>query len=235
MSDQHERYEDDVGAYLLEALSVEEARSFERHLASCERCRLELARLRAAADALPRSVDPVEPPAALKRSLMRAVRADAAARSREERQRGVRAALLGGLSLRLRPLAAAAVVVLVAGVAIGYGIRGKGAGTRVVVGAVDRARVPNASARLVIPTGRGAGGVLQVAGMPAPPPGYIYELWLRRGAEVVPSSLFSVGTNGRGAAAIDQSLSGVSAVLVTREHARGASAPTGPTVIRVRT
>ena len=75
----HERYEHDAGAYLLGALNELEAQAFEHHMESCSTCHAEVERLRVAAEALPRSVEQVEAPASLKRSLMRTVRGEAAA------------------------------------------------------------------------------------------------------------------------------------------------------------
>ena len=45
---EHDRYEDDVGAFLLGALPTGEHEAFERHLAGCHVCQDELDRLRAA-------------------------------------------------------------------------------------------------------------------------------------------------------------------------------------------
>ena len=73
----HTSFRDDVGAFLLGALTDPEREAFERHLAECEECRLEVDRLRPAADLLPRSVEQMEPPASLKRSLMAVVDSEA--------------------------------------------------------------------------------------------------------------------------------------------------------------
>src|SRR5205807_2124715 len=72
----HDRDMDEIGAYLLGALSADEVDVLERHLEICQECRRELARLRTAADALPRAVEPIEPPPALKRELMREIRGE---------------------------------------------------------------------------------------------------------------------------------------------------------------
>ena len=83
---EHERHQEDVGAYLLGALEPAEQAAFEGHLAGCPECRAEVEQLRVAADALPRSVEPFAPPPSLKRSLMEAVREDAAAQRARERR-----------------------------------------------------------------------------------------------------------------------------------------------------
>src|SRR5215208_8110501 len=76
-TDDHTMYRDEVGAYLLGALSDAERASFEGHLVDCPECRHEVDRLRPAADLLPRSVEQVEPPLGLKRSLMEVVEREA--------------------------------------------------------------------------------------------------------------------------------------------------------------
>src|SRR5918997_5172904 len=73
----HKRYEDDVGAYVLGALTELEEQAFEQHLAGCEICQQDLQQLRVAAEALPRSVEQYAAPDELKRSLMATVRAEA--------------------------------------------------------------------------------------------------------------------------------------------------------------
>ncbi|MBA2579379.1 MAG: zf-HC2 domain-containing protein, partial [Thermoleophilaceae bacterium] len=75
----HEQHHQDVGAYLLGSLSEIEATAFKRHLMRCERCANELERLTVAVDALPRAVEPVEPPPSLKPALMQIVRREAPA------------------------------------------------------------------------------------------------------------------------------------------------------------
>ena len=54
---EHERWSDDVAAYLLGALEPGEAAELERHLAGCERCRAELRWLRPAVELLPETVE----------------------------------------------------------------------------------------------------------------------------------------------------------------------------------
>ena len=72
----HTEYREEIGAYLLGALTDLERQAFERHVAGCAECRDELERLRPAADALPRSVEQVEPPPGLKTSLMDVVESE---------------------------------------------------------------------------------------------------------------------------------------------------------------
>ena len=62
-----------TAAYALDALDPEDVRSYEAHLARCERCRDELASLAEAVDALAYATDaPVPPPELRARILQRA-------------------------------------------------------------------------------------------------------------------------------------------------------------------
>ena len=234
----HDRYQEDVGAYLLGALEPNEHAAFEGHLAGCPECRAELEELRLAADALPRSVEPFAPPASLKRSLMEAVREDAAAQAGRATRRSLREWLgLDRLFSGMRPELAwvSAAFVLAVGIALGVAVSELGGGNdhRTVAAVVDRSRVQNASATLTIPDGSGP-AQLKVTGMPAPKPGEVYEIWLKRGDQVQPGPLFNVDSMGNGVGAIPEDLDGVSTVLVTREKTGGAQMPSEIPVISAR-
>jgi anti-sigma factor RsiW len=225
VSAEHDRYQEDVGAYLLGALEPAEQAAFEGHLAGCPECRAEVEQLRAAADALPRSVEPFAPPPSLKRSLMAAVNEDA---------RPHREPLLARFFAGIRPqfaLAGAAVLLIVA-VVVGTQLGGSGDnGQRVVTAVVDRSRVPEATATLTLDNGSGQ---LRVTGMPRPRPGQVYEIWLKRGDQVQPGPLFNTDKSGNGAGAIPADLGGVDAILVTREHTGGAKKPSEAPIISAR-
>lgn len=216
----HEEQVENIGAYALGALPALEAQVFERHLMSCTSCQEELQRLNEAAAALPRSVTPYPAPESVKQSLMATVRAEAAA-AQPEPAREPRFRLSWP---RLRPafaMAAAAVLIALAA----YGITRDVDSSRTVTAQVDEARVPEGSASLSIPDD-GEGAVLRVKGMPDPGRGRVYQVWVQRGDEVVPVSIFSVDAAGDGAAAVPESLDDASAVMVTREKRGGATAPT---------
>jgi anti-sigma factor RsiW len=234
----HDRHQEDIGAYLLGALEPAEQSAFEGHLAGCPECRAEVDQLRVAADALPRSVEPFEAPASLKRSLMEAVREDAAPEPR--RSLAARLGLdklLSGMQPRLA--LAGATFVLIAGIAIGLaatqlGGGGDGGDQRVVAGVVDRSRVPDASATITLPEDKDGPAQLRVTGLPAPKAGQVYEIWLKRGDQLQPGPLFNVDARGSGAGAIPDDLEGVSAVLVTRERTGGAVTPSEAPIISAR-
>lgn len=234
-SSEHDRYRDDAGAYLLDALDPAEQAAFERHLAGCPECRSDVEELRMAADALPRSVEPFDPPASLKRSLMEAVREDAAPAPRRSLLERLGLAGGGGL-VGPRLAAAGAAFVLLLGVAIGLvanSVGGAG-GQRVVPGVVDRSRVPDATATVTLPANNDGPAQLRVTGMPAPRPGQVYEIWLKRGDQLQPGPLFTTDRSGNGAGAIPDDLAGVSTVLVTREATGGATMPSEAPIISAR-
>ena len=229
--DEHSRHEDNVGPYLLGALSELERQAFERHVAACARCREDVERLRLAADALPRSVPQVAPPPSLKASLMQVVEGEARERRGEPARprRTLREWLAPLAPTRMRPVAAwvSAAFLLVAGVGVGAaGVSLLGDdGPRTVSAHADRDRVPFASATLVIPEDGDAGGILRVHGLPSLSSNRVYQAWVRRDGEVVPQATFDVGPDGSGAAAITARLDDAGAVMVTREPRGGARAP----------
>jgi anti-sigma factor RsiW len=241
MTADHDRHQEDVGAYLLGALEPAEQSAFEGHLAACPECRAEVEQLRVAANALPRSVEPFAPPPSLKRSLMEAVREDSAAQ-RATARRPLRERLgLERLFTSVRPELAwvSAAFLLAIGVGLGVAVGQLSGGSdsgghRVVVAQIDRSRVQNASATLTLPNDRTGPAQLRVTGLPKPQPGQVYEIWLKRGDQAQPGSLFSVDSQGNGVGAVPDDLQGVSAVLVTRERTGGAQKPSEVPIISAR-
>lgn len=239
--ERHQSQEENVGAYLLGALTEVELRAFERHLAECPVCRDEVERLRPAVDALPRSVPPVDPPPRLKASLMEAVEADARSRAGRRPLVGLRERLaaLGDALGGLRPAAAFATVAVVLGVGAltGYAVTeirsGGEESSKTLAAEVDRSRIPSASGSLVVPGEDDKGAILRVHGMPSLEGNGVYQVWLKRNGETISQSLFNVGRDGDGAAAIAEDLRGAEAVLVTRERAGGARAPSEEPVLSV--
>jgi hypothetical protein len=232
---------DDVGAYLLGALSDAERGSFEAHLAQCPECRDELERLRPAADLLPRSVEQLEPPPTLKRSLMEVVereareRADAAGGARESRRRG---RLLGdrlrGLPGPIRPALAAGL--LAVGLLTGYAVAQLATddGSRTEVASVNKKVLPDASGRLQVQDGGREGGILEVHGMPSLRRGQVYQAWVERDGMIEPELTFEVRRDGGGAVAVPDDLSDADAVHLTREPRGGSRAPSEKPILTVR-
>jgi anti-sigma-K factor RskA len=235
VSDAHDRYVEDLAAHLLGALEEDESRELERHLDDCDYCSAERERLRLAADALPRSVLQVAPPPSLKRSLMAEVEQGARAAEPKRARRSLRDLVpnLGGMRPTLAWVSAA--FLLAVGIASGWGITQLSGSddSRVITAQVDERRVPSGSASLVVPEEGEDGAILRVNGMPSLQSGDVYQVWLERGGEVVSEGLFSVSGDGRGSAAVADELTGADAVLVTREVAGGAMAPSEEPIVRV--
>jgi anti-sigma factor RsiW len=230
------RHADAVAAYLLGALSDAERRELDAHLATCAHCRQDVASLRVVADVLPLAVPSVAPPAGLRDRLMDTVRAEAevlsAAGAAADRPAPARRRRFAWTFGRPFALAGAALTMLL-GVALGLGI---GAATdddatrtvvqvRTVQARVDPATAPRGTAVIVV---RDGVATLRVRGLPTPPDGKVYEVWLLRRGAAAPSptdALFSVSTRGSGRVALP-SVRGVEAVLVTAEPDGGSRAPT---------
>jgi anti-sigma-K factor RskA len=230
---EHTEYQDEIGAYLLGALTDLERQAFERHMAGCVECRDELERLKPAADALPRSVEQMEPPPGLKTSLMEVVEREAREHS------GARAPTRRPLGERLRAWLVPVRPVLVAGalalaLLAGYGVGQLGdEGSRTVVAQVDERRIPEGSARLQVQGEGEEGAILRVQGMPSLDQDQVYQAWVQRDGTIVPQPTFEVGQDGGGAVAIPDDLSDAQAVMVTREPRGGSRAPGEKPVLTV--
>ncbi len=232
----HAAWADSVGAYLLGALPPEELDAFEAHLEGCAECRRDVAELRVAADALPASVPLVSPSPALKGRIMAVVESEAellaaaGGRADEVPAPARRRRLFGGWLLRPGVALACAAVLLVAGGVAGVLLAGGDDGRTVVATTVD----PRATVELEI---HDDGATLVARGMPAPPEGRVYQVWLKRpGSDPEPTSvLWSTRADGSAAVAVPGSLDGVEAVLVTDEPEGGSDVPSGPPVITAET
>ena len=225
MSNDHARWEDFAGAYVLGAMAVAEREEFEEHLSTCAICREEVEELQPAAEALPMASPLMVPPPELKDRIMAEVEREAellgaagAGADRPERtERRRRGSWLSGW--RLAPVAAALVI---AGVLVGTSLSG-GPDERTISANVD---APGASAELHV---SGDQAMLVAENLPAPPEGRVYEVWLMPDDSEVPAPtnvLFMPRGDGSAEAAIP-SVEGVSEVLVTDEPHGGVDTPSG--------
>jgi hypothetical protein len=148
--------------------------------------------------------------------------------------RGLRLGGAGGWQLpgRRRALALLASAALLAGgVAIGA-LSSHFAGRSTQRTRVVSAEVTPASASAAL---HESGGHvwLTVVGMPAPPAGRVYEVWVKRpgGPPRPTSSLFTPTASGTATVAVPGTLTGAGEVMVTQEPAGGSQVPTSPAVI----
>jgi anti-sigma-K factor RskA len=206
-----------VAPYALHALDDDEGRSFEEHLAVCERCREELAGLREAAASLAYGVAGPAPPPELKERIL--------AQARSEREN------VASLPVRRRrswtaPLAAAAAVA--AAVAIGLGFwtatrPSEGSALAKVLGQPGANLVPmgDNGAVAVAPNGEAAIALR----VPTAPSGKTYEAWVIRNGKATPAGLFR-GSDGASDVEVERSVPRGSVVAVTIERSGGVNQPT---------
>jgi anti-sigma-K factor RskA len=205
--------ENDAAAYALGALAPGEAAAFARHLETCAVCRDELAAFELAVDALPLAAPRHAAPSALRRRVVRAVRAETQAS---------RSPWTWLVALPRPAVVATLVTIMALAFAGGIELGATGTHTRLI-----RASVGDA----VLSVGGGQ-ATLIVKRLPAPGAGRIYELWLQRGSGApAPSTLFSVTSRGTADIGVPGDLRGLSRVLVTDEPARGSRSPTGRSLI----
>ena len=220
----HDEIRDLIGAVALGAATPDEHARVEHHAATCHECRAELDGLRAAAGALALDVPQVEPPTALRRKVMAAVRDDAARNRRPAPSRSRR-------GLALWPALTGALAVLAA-VLVAWNVTlqrdGGGDNTVAFVGTAD---APAAAGRLSIDdTGT---AVMRITGLPAPAtPDQGYELWTVRNG-VPRSEGFAAQTAAGEVVVATADLDGASALALTPEPRSNTAAPTGATLVVV--
>jgi anti-sigma-K factor RskA len=213
-----DRHRDDVGAYLVGALNDLERQAFERHLAGCRACQEDVASLRPAAEALPASVEQLEPPPGLKARLMAEVDRDSAG------------AEVAAMPRRRRPqrlLAVAAVLLL--GLIAGFGIAQLGGDDTRTVSATVADAMPRAGGTLRIAD---ESATLRLHDMPDLGGTRVYQVWLQHGERMVPARTFSVGPDGRGQVDLPD-VRDTDGVYVTREASGGAQVPSEDPIVSV--
>lgn len=227
-----ERRESDAASYVLGALSEHELESYREHLSGCGECAAEVAQLQTVADSLALGVVRVEAPASLRARLMGVVNGEAellrAAGHEADRPPRARPQWRA----RLQP-ALVATAALAAGLLIGALAINSGSSSHTQTQTIEAIVV--APGHHATATLRKAGSHVElvVVGLPAPPAGRIYEVWLERGTQAPEPTdvLFSVTHSGAGSVGVPGNLSGVSKVLVTDEPLGGSLKPTRTPII----
>jgi anti-sigma-K factor RskA len=224
--------DDDAAPYVLGALSEDELESYREHLSGCLQCTAEVAALQPAADSLALGVARVDAPVDLRARLMSIVGGEAELLRAAGHEADLPPRGRVGWRGLLQP-ALAATAALAAGLAIGALAINGGTNTVTRTQTIEAAvATPGYHATAALQKS-GSHVVLVVTGMPAPPPGRIYEVWLERGTQAPRPTdvLFSVTHSGGGSVGVPGSLEGVSKVLVTAEPLGGSLKPTRTPVI----
>ena len=213
-----------TAAYALDALDAEESREYEEHLATCDRCREELAQLGGAAGALAFAVESPAPLPELRARILGAARA--------ERPNVV--------PLRSRWNGVTRAVAAVAAVAaIGFGIwavslsrsldRERSARDRIERVLADpgasRLRVSGKATGSVVVAGNGEAALI-VSQLDRAPKGSVYEAWVIHNGKPLRAATFAGGEK-KGLVLLDRPVPPDSLVAVTLERKPGADTPHG--------
>lgn len=196
-----------AAGYALHALSPDEEREFEAHLAGCRECRVELASLTEATSSLAFGTPPEQPPEALRGRILDAARADRP----------------NVVTLRPRwayPALAVAAVAL--GVAVSVGVWAASMHSQLhSTQALRSLPVKGAEGSVIV--GRNGVAALVVSGLPPAPAGKTYEVWVMRGTTATPAGFLR---SSSGTTRLTRPVPDGARVGVTLERAGGAPRPT---------
>jgi anti-sigma-K factor RskA len=233
-----------AGAYALDALSEIERAGFARHVAACAACAAEVAELTETAARLGAATSQAPPPA-LKAAVLGEI-----ARTRQVRDTPAAPSVPSDTSQRWRRrslVAAAAAILAVAGLGTVWAVeeqRLSDARSQVtavqteqsqvnaILGAPDlqiRTATTATGGRLTLAISPSHNdGVVLMSGLPTPPTGKAYQLWLIHGS--APSSAGVMAEGANSGTAVLPAINGAHSLGVTVEPAGGSLTPTLPTV-----
>jgi anti-sigma-K factor RskA len=235
-----------VGAYVLDAVSPDEHARFSAHLAWCSACRAEISELREAAASLG-TTQAVRPRPELRAATIAAAELTgqlAPVIAGKDIQTGQDRATRRSRAIRWVS-AAAAVVVVAAGVAVGTHVvdmraRDSGSASRVVTDvllapdAVMRsAPVRTGGMAIVVASRHKHMAVFIAHGLQSLPRTRRYELWLMGPRGERPAGLLAVHPGGMAGPAVISGMSQGDMVGLTVEPASGSLKPTSPPVLMI--
>lgn len=204
-----------AAGYALDALSLEEERIFEAHLAHCPTCREDVAAFAETAAELAFATPPTLVPTALRGRVLEAARREHS----------------NVVPLRPRwayPALAAAAVAACAAIGLGAwaaALHSRLGSTQALHG------LPLTGAGGSVVVGRGGEAALVVSGLDAPPPGKTYEVWVMRGTAAEPAGLFSARAGATTVLWLTRRVPGGDRVGVTLEPAGGSTHPTSKPLV----
>ncbi|MGH2831782.1 MAG: anti-sigma factor domain-containing protein [Solirubrobacteraceae bacterium] len=223
--DQHPQ----AAAYLLGALNDTEAERYREHLKNCASCQEDIEQLRPVAHALATTPTPVVAAEPLIERVMANVRAEAdllnAAGPQADRPTPTKTRWR---QRRLALLAGATSIAAATAIAVILATGGPSPKEHVTQASLAANTPGHAQVRQ-----SGARAELLVTGIPQPPAGEIYEVWLAKphGTPQPTDALFSVTTHGNASVDVPGNLHGIKTLMVTVEPAGGSQHPTNPPII----
>lgn len=213
----HDAVHDLTPAYALDALDDHERAEYEAHLATCARCRDELASMQETAASLAYAAPAPSPPARLRERILQ--------QARSERN-------VVPFRRRRLPYALGTVAAAAATVAVALGVWGyAAAGDRDELREALQARVvplPDGTGRLHVESDGDATLVIDRAEAPA---GKDYELWVFEGDTPRPAGVFD---GGRDVVRLTRRVAPGASVAMTLERDGGVDAPTTEPLFVVR-
>lgn len=214
-----------------------ESASLDAHLRRCPECRRAALDYRDAVAMLPNGLDPVEPPAEVRRSLMQQVYGEARPASGRRRRTPMRRLSL--TRRRVLSLGGAGAVLAALAVALVAVLHPAGSATRTytVFGTTSAPAVRGSltyysDPQQAVMTVSGLPHLVPIAGSPAD----VYEVWLVRANGSVQGVAFleQSPTTNTWSTVIHADLSQFVAVAATAEPAGGSPAPTGPQLLNAQ-
>lgn len=235
--DHRVRWDDELAAYVLDALDEREAVAVATHLDECATCSERVDWLAPALDVLPAAVPQEPPPPALRARLLEIVEREAALEAAAKQpasadggRRRISLPIFGSFAMRPALAGFGVALLLIAGV-VGYALRDGASSETRTYAAVASAEDSLASGTLAVD---GDGGTLHVADLPAAGRDEVYQAWVQHtgpGGHIVPSSVFVVDDEGVGEVAIPEGLEGADKIMVTQEPAGGSDKPTSDVLL----
>jgi anti-sigma-K factor RskA len=236
MTNEHDVLHDLLAPVALGAAEPSEIARVEAHAAVCPICREELAGLRNATGVLAVAVPQEEAPPALKGSIMRIVRAEAAERVVREEPAPARRPRRARWLPELRPWPALAVVAAVAALLLAWNIAlqvgddGGGGPEVATLPVTGTAAAPGVTGRMIyVPSEDTA--VMRLERLPALDPGDAYQLWVLRDGRARSAGLFEP-TGPAQAQGVAAGVAGADGLAVTAQPATSRDAPEGPILVQ---
>jgi hypothetical protein len=228
---------DDAAGYVLRAIPDGEWEGYAAHVSGCPDCAAKIEELSFVSDALLSGVPQLSAPPEIRSRVMSVVQAEAELLNATGAMadRPIQRAPSRRLGLQwLRPWPAAVLAASLLALGIGGGAVLVGGAGDDPATSIACAQAPTGASCQMRVTGDDA--KLVVDGLPAPPDGRIYQVWLKRDNGTAPEpteALFSV-RKGRASVDVPGNLDGVAQVLVTHEPLGGSEVPTRQPIISAR-